>query len=119
VGTLGRSALVDGLVASGKLDVTGVTGKWDTFVIQVSASVWPAFPTRPGPAIMARGEVPITMPYSSAGSVLGVVGVEGLATWRARVVRARRDMSSNTCRRARFEAALGRVRPIEGAGSRR
>jgi hypothetical protein len=35
VGTLGRSELVDGLVTSGKLDVTGVTGKWETFVVQV------------------------------------------------------------------------------------
>ena len=34
-GTIGRSALVDGLVSSGKLDVTGVTGKWETFVVQV------------------------------------------------------------------------------------
>jgi hypothetical protein len=35
VGTLGRSALVDGLVTAGKLDVTDVTGKWDTYVLQV------------------------------------------------------------------------------------
>jgi len=35
VGTLGKSALVDGLVTAGKLDVTGVTGKWDTYVLQV------------------------------------------------------------------------------------
>jgi len=30
VGTIGRSPLIDGLVASGKLDVTGVRGKWET-----------------------------------------------------------------------------------------
>ncbi|MFD3584894.1 glycosyl hydrolase 115 family protein [Streptomyces sp. NPDC058683] len=30
VGTIGRSPLIDGLVASGKLDVTGVRGRWET-----------------------------------------------------------------------------------------
>ncbi|MFJ8060773.1 glycosyl hydrolase 115 family protein [Streptomyces sp. NPDC096142] len=29
VGTIGRSALVDGLVAAGKLDVSGVRGRWE------------------------------------------------------------------------------------------
>ncbi len=35
VGTLGHSALVDGLVAAGKLDVTGIAGKWETSLSQV------------------------------------------------------------------------------------
>ncbi|MER6015115.1 glycosyl hydrolase 115 family protein [Streptomyces bluensis] len=30
VGTIGRSPLIDGLVASGKLDVSGVSGRWET-----------------------------------------------------------------------------------------
>ncbi|MEW1826192.1 glycosyl hydrolase 115 family protein [Streptomyces sp. NPDC088196] len=30
VGTIGRSALIDGLVAAGKLDVSGVWGRWET-----------------------------------------------------------------------------------------
>ncbi|TPQ19746.1 glycosyl hydrolase 115 family protein [Streptomyces sporangiiformans] len=30
VGTIGRSPLVDGLIAAGKLDVTGVRGRWET-----------------------------------------------------------------------------------------
>ncbi|MFF2329845.1 MULTISPECIES: glycosyl hydrolase 115 family protein [unclassified Streptomyces] len=30
VGTIGRSPLIDGLVASGKLDVSGITGAWET-----------------------------------------------------------------------------------------
>ncbi|MFD4971647.1 glycosyl hydrolase 115 family protein [Streptomyces sp. NPDC058424] len=30
VGTIGRSPLIDGLVKSGKLDVTGVRGRWET-----------------------------------------------------------------------------------------
>lgn len=35
VGTIGRSALIDQLIASGKLDVSGVRGQWEAFVQQV------------------------------------------------------------------------------------
>jgi hypothetical protein len=35
VGTLGHSPLVDDLVAAGKLDVTGIAGKWETSLSQV------------------------------------------------------------------------------------
>ncbi|GAB1819529.1 glycosyl hydrolase 115 family protein [Herbidospora sp. RD11066] len=35
VGTLGRSPLIDGLVARGKLDVSGIRGKWETTIEQV------------------------------------------------------------------------------------
>jgi hypothetical protein len=35
VGTIGRSPLIDKLVASGKLDVTNVAGKWEVYVRQV------------------------------------------------------------------------------------
>ena len=35
VGTIGKSPLIDGLIASGKLDVTAVRGEWESFVIQV------------------------------------------------------------------------------------
>jgi Glycosyl hydrolase family 115/Gylcosyl hydrolase family 115 C-terminal domain len=35
VGTLGRSALIDGLVASGKVDAGALRGKWESFLIQV------------------------------------------------------------------------------------
>ena len=34
-GTIGRSPRIDALIASGKLDATGVTGKWEAFVQQV------------------------------------------------------------------------------------
>lgn len=34
VGTVGRSALIDGLVAEGKLDVTGIRGRWEAFVME-------------------------------------------------------------------------------------
>jgi hypothetical protein len=32
IGTIGKSKLIDGLVASGKLDVRGIQGKWESFV---------------------------------------------------------------------------------------
>jgi len=35
IGTIGKSPLIDGLVAAGKLDVRGVKGKWETTIEQV------------------------------------------------------------------------------------
>ncbi len=35
VGTLGRNAVIDGLVSSGRLDVGDLAGKWESFVITV------------------------------------------------------------------------------------
>lgn len=35
VGTIGQSKTIDALIASGKLDVSGVTGQWEGFVQQV------------------------------------------------------------------------------------
>lgn len=35
IGTIGKSRRIDDLVASGKLDVSNVRGKWESFVIQV------------------------------------------------------------------------------------
>jgi hypothetical protein len=35
VGTIGRSPLIDGLVAAGKLDVSAIKGKWETSLQQV------------------------------------------------------------------------------------
>lgn len=35
VGTIGRSPLIDGLVARGKVDVRGIAGKWETSLQQV------------------------------------------------------------------------------------
>ncbi len=34
IGTVGRSALIDGLVSSGKLNVDAIRGKWEAFVIE-------------------------------------------------------------------------------------
>jgi Glycosyl hydrolase family 115/Gylcosyl hydrolase family 115 C-terminal domain len=41
VGTIGKSALIDELVSSGKLDVTAIRGKWEFFLIQVVANPMP------------------------------------------------------------------------------
>src|SRR5690606_15136032 len=35
VGTIGVSPLIDGLVSAGKLDVTGIAGRWETSLEQV------------------------------------------------------------------------------------
>jgi len=41
VGTIGRSPLIDGLIASGKLDVSGIAGNWETSLEQVVADPMP------------------------------------------------------------------------------
>jgi hypothetical protein len=38
IGTLGKSPAIDALVAAGKLDTAGVTGKWESAVIQAVAN---------------------------------------------------------------------------------
>jgi hypothetical protein len=41
IGTLGKSALIDELISSGKLDVTAIRGKWEFFLIQVVPNPMP------------------------------------------------------------------------------
>lgn len=41
IGTIGRSPLIDDLVARGKLDVSGIAGRWETTVEQVVADPLP------------------------------------------------------------------------------
>jgi hypothetical protein len=41
VGTLGRNSLIDRLVRNKKLDVRGIIGKWETFLIQVVEKPFP------------------------------------------------------------------------------
>ncbi|KAF2460692.1 hypothetical protein BDY21DRAFT_280214 [Lineolata rhizophorae] len=36
-GTIGKSALIDSLVSSGKIDVSGIEGQWETFLSQLVA----------------------------------------------------------------------------------
>src|ERR1035438_2836815 len=35
IGTIGKSRLVDQLIHDGKVDATGITGRWESFMIQV------------------------------------------------------------------------------------
>ncbi|MFC1792516.1 glycosyl hydrolase family 8 [Planctomycetota bacterium] len=35
VGTIGKSSIIDGLIRDGKIDVTEITGKWESFLIEV------------------------------------------------------------------------------------
>jgi len=41
IGVLGQSKLIDGLAASGKLDVRGVRGEWESYVVQVVTNPLP------------------------------------------------------------------------------
>ncbi|HEV2437766.1 MAG TPA: glycosyl hydrolase 115 family protein [Verrucomicrobiae bacterium] len=41
IGTLGHSRTVDRLAADGKLDVSGVRGAWESYVLQVIPHPWP------------------------------------------------------------------------------
>jgi hypothetical protein len=41
IGVLGQSKLIDGLVASGKLDIGGVRGEWESSVVQVVTDPMP------------------------------------------------------------------------------
>lgn len=41
VGTIGHSQIIDNLIESGKLDVDGITGHWESYVIQVVANPAP------------------------------------------------------------------------------
>ena len=34
IGTLGRSALIDRLARDGRLDVSGIRGRWESFLLQ-------------------------------------------------------------------------------------
>jgi hypothetical protein len=41
IGTVGKSVLIDGLVAAGKLDVSGIKGKWEGWQVQTVANPLP------------------------------------------------------------------------------
>ncbi len=41
IGTLGKNAIIDQLVESGKLDVSEIEGKWETFSIQTVENPMP------------------------------------------------------------------------------
>ncbi len=41
IGTIGKSRIIDGLIKAHKLDVTGIAGKWETFIIQTIKNPMP------------------------------------------------------------------------------
>ncbi len=41
IGTLGHASLVDSLVKSGRLDASPISGKWETYLMQVVDKPWP------------------------------------------------------------------------------
>ena len=41
VGTIGKSVVIDGLIGEGKLDVSQIDGKWESYFIQVVPAPWP------------------------------------------------------------------------------
>ncbi len=41
VGTVGRSALIDGLAAAGTIDAAAIQGRWEAFLIQTVEHPWP------------------------------------------------------------------------------
>jgi hypothetical protein len=85
VGTLGRSALADALAAGGKIDLSALRGKWESFVIATIDRPLPGVPR----ALVVIGSDP-------RGTAFGVyelsqaIGVSPW-TWWADVAPARRD----------------------------
>ncbi|MFE9604808.1 glycosyl hydrolase 115 family protein [Streptomyces hokutonensis] len=73
VGTIGRSALIDGLVAAGKLDVSGVRGRWETSLQTVVERPMPGVER----AFVVAGSDP-------RGTIFGVYDVSygiGISPW--------------------------------------
>jgi len=85
VGTLGKSPIADALAASGKLDLSFLFGKWESFVIATVEQPMPGVPR----ALVIIGSDP-------RGTAFGIyelsqaIGVSPW-TWWADVVPARRD----------------------------
>lgn len=76
VGTIGQSSLIDGLVASKKLDTSNIAKKWETFTYQVVSTPWEA-----------RDNVFVIAGSDSRGVVFGIydvaerIGVSPLHYW--------------------------------------
>src|SRR6478736_1110575 len=73
VGTIGRSPLIDGLIASGKLSVTEVNGKWESFVIATVDQPLPGV----GRALVVAGS-------DKRGTIYGIYEVSqqiGVSPW--------------------------------------
>ena len=66
IGTIGKSALIDQLIREKKIDVTGVAGKWESFVIQAT----------PGALVIAGSD--------KRGTIYGIYDVSeqiGVSPW--------------------------------------
>jgi len=73
IGTIGRSALIDQLIREKKIDVSGVTGKWEAFAIQVVAKPMPGVTS----ALVIAGS-------DKRGAIYGVYDVSeqiGVSPW--------------------------------------
>jgi hypothetical protein len=73
VGTIGRSPLIDQLLAGGRLDARGVAGQWETSLLQVVADPFPGVPS----ALVIAGS-------DQRGTIFGVYEVSksiGVSPW--------------------------------------
>ncbi len=66
IGTIGKSALIDGLIAQKKLNVVGIKGKWETFLIQVIEKPMPGVDR----ALVIAGS-------DKRGTIFGIYDVSG------------------------------------------
>lgn len=75
-GTIGKSSLIDGMVESGKIDVSGIKGKWECYSIQ--------YVTKPIPGI---GKALVVAGSDRRGTAFGIfelsrmIGVSPWAWW--------------------------------------
>lgn len=73
VGTIGKSDLIDGLVKSGKIDVSKITGKWESFQTQVVKDPLPGIAS----ALVIAGS-------DKRGSIFGIYDISeqiGVSPW--------------------------------------
>ena len=73
VGTLGNSGVIDSLVASGKLDVAELEGRWEMWVVEVVDEPWPGAP----PVLVIAGS-------DQRGTIYGVYDLSrqiGVSPW--------------------------------------
>ena len=77
IGTLGHSPIVDKLVSTGKVDVTGVAGKWD----DLAPAGGPAPDARSRPCSGHRGQRPARHHYGVPDDVSRGIGVSPWSYW--------------------------------------
>jgi hypothetical protein len=73
IGTIGKSSLIDKLISSGKINVTGISGKWESFLIQVVPAPLPGISS----ALVIAGS-------DKRGTIFGIYDVSeqiGVSPW--------------------------------------